>query len=302
MKLKVFIPSYNREKTMQTHRLFTDRAYYDMYIVVHKEEHKQAYLINNPELTPEQILVSNRNEGILGQRLFIEEQVKEGEWYISADDDIESFSGVCSALKSLPEIPEHLCTKNNYSELYSQEQMYWELVYMIDLCDSRNCKLFGFAATDNHFFRKTKLNDCAFIIGQIFGEKKTSNLPTDKNVKVKEDYARTAKHILYFGNAIRNSFIRPKTKMYGAGGIGSLNQRLETLKQDAKHLCNEYEGLFRENTNRSNEGEVLINIRGKENIQKWRLKMIVKGKLPSTYAVSILGKDRAEAFCKKYNL
>lgn len=300
-KIKVFIPSYNRADTICTHKLFLlDKELFDVKVVVHTEEQKQDYIKLNPELK-DLMIVSNAKNGIAGQRDFIDSQLKVGEWYISADDDIESITSVIDKYYNLPEIPESIATKETYSKVLTPQELYDIFQEFIFNEEIHKSTLYGFATNDNIFFRRKKISQNSFIIGQIFLEKKLKDTPKSK-VKIKEDYERTANHILLSGKTIRNNYLRPKTKMYSKGGVGNKESRQLDLKESSKILIDYYNGLFIQSTNKPEEKETEISmpIRQTKDIKNWRLKMILKGKLDKSYISKILPEKEAQQFISKY--
>lgn len=301
--IKVFIPTYNRQDTIKSHKLFISRPdLFDLKVVVHTEQQKQEYINCNQELK-DKMLVSNAKNGIAGQRDFIDSQLAAGEWYVSADDDIESITSVVPAYYLLPELPTKLITKANYGMQLDTQEIYELFQKFIDTEDTHKATLYGFATNDNIFFRAKKISDNSFIIGQLFLEKKLANMPKSK-VKLKEDYERTANHILLSGRVVRNNFIRPTTKMYSKGGVGSKESRQEELKIASKTLIEHYSGLFVPSINKPQERETEISmpLRTELDIARWRLKMILQGKLGKEYVYEVLKKEKAEQFIKKYNL
>lgn len=299
--LKVFIPTYQRAQSITTHKLFLNENIWELKIVVHTEAEKKEYIKRNPELK-NKMLVSNA-VGIAGQRAFIDEQVRNGEWYISGDDDIEHIMGVKGDMYNLPLIPEEQATKENYNHVYDEMDIRRVMIEMIIECERTKLRLFGFNSINNPYFRMQKFRRNAFIIGVLWGTKKTDEWSIDTLIKLKEDYERTAKHFLYHGGTLRNDYVSFKTKMYADGGVGSLKDRTPDYVACSTILIEKYPQLFEKNISRDNpDAEIRIIPRTEKQVIVWRLKMIIKRLLPLKYIYVILKPAEAEKFITKYKL
>lgn len=300
-KIKVFIPTYQRAETIVTHKMFLNEHWWDLNVVVHTEEEKAEYLKHNPELEG-RILVSLA-EGIAGQRKYIDSLVRNGEWYLSGDDDIEALTGVRGALYQLPGMPVKALTKENYNNVLSEADVRHLMVEMMMECERIKCTLFGFNSIDNPFFRSTKWRKNAFIIGMLWGAKKSDEWEVNTDIKLKEDYERTAKHLLHHGGTLRNDYIGLKTKQFAKGGVGSYKDRTSEYELSVETLMKNYPKLFRKNMSRDNpNAEIIIIPRTYQQVAVWRLEMIVKKVLPDKYIERILSPGQAVEFRKKYNL
>jgi hypothetical protein len=281
--------------------VFGNEKWWDTKVVVHTEGEKAEYLKHNPELMG-CILVSNA-DGIAGQRKFIDDQVEFDEWYLSGDDDIEAITGVTGKNYDLPgQLPDNL-TKENYGHEYKDSETRHLMVEMMKESERIGCRLFGFSVMDNPFFRSTKLRTNTVINAGLSCTKKSAEWEVDTDIRLKEDYERTAKHLLYHGITLRNDYVAIKTKMYTKGGVGSYKDREREYEQSVVKLMNNYPGLFRKNMSRNNpNAEVRIVPSTSQQVALWRLQMILKGKLPPEYVDKILNPGQAMQFKKKYNL
>mgnify|MGYP003646717065 CR=1 FL=1 len=123
-----------------------------------------------------------------------------------------------------------------------------------EICILNKSYIWGLYPVLNPFFRinqKLFTTELKFIIGSFFG---FINRPNDLDLELKlmvhgnkEDVERS---ILYFkkdGVVIRFNRIGFKTKYYGkdGGGLGTLNNRLESMKQETLNINNAYPELTR---------------------------------------------------------
>lgn len=300
-KIKVYIPTHNRANTCSTHEHFTDENLWDFRYVVHNEDQVKAYENALPWLKGK-ILNLNAPAGVVNNRKAIDDYMEHDEWFISGDDDIKEFTKVVDKYYNLPTLPEELLTKENFNTKMTETEMFITCVEMFTRCDDKGYKLWGLNAIDNPFFRGTKIRENVFIIGWFWGMKKDKDIPNILDgLTLKEDYLRTAYSILYSGGCLRNDYVSGKAEMFQAGGINqNYEERKDEYKANAKLLVEYFDGLFQYNMSRKDPmAEVRMTL-SKKGIMKWRLKMILKGKLPLKYAERILGEKKAKQFLLKH--
>lgn len=251
--MKVYIPTYNRPHSLRTHFYFKDEDY---YLLVHSEEQKKHYL-ENPTINPDRLIVTNAPKGITNQRKWMLDNAEPGEWYMSADDNIDYYElrGVPIQCKEFMRHAEASVEKANEIGAY----------------------LVGFATTSNLFFRKETWKPYSFVCGKtmLIRKGKAEHNPL---YSAKEDYQFTAENLLQHGITLRNDDIFPKAKHYQEGGIGGFSARMPGMVKDTRRLMEDYPGAFRINAKRGMESEVLMTLHDQDAVNRWRFQMNTKRK------------------------
>jgi len=247
MDFVIVIPTFNRVKECfnKTLTFLKNNKIQSNLIklIVHNEEQKKLYE-ELPNDSYGEIIVTNLNEGLVGQRNFIVDYFSEDTKIISLDDDVSDIYEVkdnklivCYNLLDIIKEGFELCEKNNYT-------------------------LWGLYPTTNAFYvvkqKHYYTTDLRFIVGAFmaFVNKKRK---ADDKLKIRQDYDLSIQAYLNDGGLIRFNRISVKYGIYNKnGGVGqSKNDRKEQLIYEADLLINKYNGLVRYNMQR--EGEILLN-------------------------------------------
>lgn len=113
-------------------------------------------------------------------------------------------------------------------------------------------KLCGVAPTNNAYFASKSNSDNLFVIGSMMMIE-PSEPRFDTTMKLKEDYAFTADHILTYGGVLRCNDIIPDFKHYTNKG-GAVDVRNDEVEAEmCRYLVKRYPGMIRLNSKRKNE-------------------------------------------------
>lgn len=247
--MKIFMPSTGHIPRLHTHKILPPKL--GLIGVFHDTEQSLNWINNLDPSGNFHVLISNA-VGMLGQRMFILNQVKIGEWYLSVDDNIRNFIDQDGNILSTNEA--------------------WRIINeAVNEAEKRGAKLVGFSPVDNPFFRKTKFRDVGFCVGKMYAEKRTEIKPS-MEITTMDDYERTAQHLEKFGRVLVDNRIHSKSKHYEEGGIGTWEKRLEKKMLDCSKLLLCYPGLFRikQKANKPKGSEVQLRFTNLQQIEEWR--------------------------------
>ena len=91
--IPIYIPSYNRAKTIKTTK-YLDESSLDYIVLLHTEKCKDEYL-SAGIVKEDKIIVTNSESGITNQRNWLMDNLAvKNEWFITLDDNIEGFKRV----------------------------------------------------------------------------------------------------------------------------------------------------------------------------------------------------------------
>jgi|GEM_PF-3976526 len=276
-RINVYIPSCNRANEICTHTLFNGN-YFNHYIILHNEEQKKEYL-KNDTITEDMIIVSNVDFGVSRQRKWIlDNLVKEGEWFMMMDDNIEYFTAVDDEFYNFKGLPVKFDKdlKKVYENKISIARLHHLVSNDIRFCENNNIKYGGFAVMDNFFYREKKYRYVGYVISKAAFYKKDKLLNFNENILAMDDYYYTAENLKYFGRVLINNFIFPVAKHYQKGGIGTYEERIPKKRKDCIYLIEHYPGLFRykKKSNCDALSELQINFTDLKQVEKWRRKFI----------------------------
>lgn len=284
MKIKVFIPTYDRVETMTTYQLFSNNDLWEVYMVLSNDTKLKEYTERYPELN---FYVSNKITGFSGftyNKEYALENTENNEWLLYIGDNVKSF------------------IDSNSNEI-SEVKLYEMIKDTIAISELNKVTVAGFACVDNPFFRKTKYDiGSYFLWGKAHLIKNTEWIRSEikrlaDKTSVKEDWGITLEAIARNGKVVRNNNIFPKAKMYTKGGIGKKTDREVENEKVINYILDYYKGIVIKNTKR--DGELLIKRIDENTLNKIRLKMVIEKKLPKAVAIDILGKHGNE-FIEKY--
>lgn len=274
MNTTVYIPSYNRPQTITTHLLFSNYI-----IIVHNEEQRQMY-IKNQTINPSRIVVSETLPGAsINRQWALHNLIQKGEWYVMADDNITRINSVRSDWYTFRTLNVS-DTEIKWREIYNtetDEARFFEIAEdTIREADSKNFHHCGFALTDNPFFNGVKFKYSGYVIGKLMVSRnlltKTANeLFGYVEGNVLEDMTATAENLLRWGGVVINSYLKPVSKHYMEGGIGTYEQRLPRKKVSCANLMKRYPGLF--DFKEDDKSDVRIKLRTPKALNDWRKKM-----------------------------
>jgi len=221
-------------------------------IVVHNAEQKRLYEEGIPKEYYNEILITNKNDGIYGQMNWMYNKYKNGQKILKLDDDISTI------------------LRLQGDKLVKT----YDLLKIIDegfkLCDDNGYKLWGIYPTANAYFMKSQKDyttDLRFIVGALMGFI-NEKLTIDLDIKIKGDYEYAIKSYLKNGGMIRFNRITFRYDIAKNEG-----DRIKVMINDANILMKKYPNLVKMNTRRNNEknmGEILLN-KGEKEIKGGKL-------------------------------
>ena len=241
--MRVFIPSYQRSKTISTHKAV---AGLDFRVVVHDEEERERY---TETLPAERLVVSGVKPGKPSrQRQWIcENLVNDGEWFLFIDDDVGQMTCVDDANYAETQFNVQSGNGDDWRRVFGQPCEPSRLIEIVEesisVAEQVGAHLCGFAVTPNYFFRGRKWRYAGYV---------ASGLMVWHNVEFKfnhaigmEDFHYTAEHLATHGLVVLNNWLWHGCRMYIAGGLGSYEDRKEQRARDCQKLMKLYPGLFR---------------------------------------------------------
>lgn len=217
-----------------------------IYLVVHTKEQKYLYENGIPKEYYNEILITNKDEGIYGQMNWVFSKYKKGQKILKLDDDISSI----------------LTLKNN--KLVKTTDLSNIIDKGFKLCEENGVKLWGIYPTANAYFmnsQKEYTTDLRFIVGALMGII-NEKLDIDLNIKIKGDYEYAIKSYLINGGILRFNRITFRYDIAKNEG-----DRINVMIKDANILKDKYPDLVKMNTRRNtgkNMGEILLNTKSKE--------------------------------------
>lgn len=252
--MKILIPSTGTEARLHTHKALPKEV--EKIWIAHNKEQAEAIARTTGEANIE---VSGAT-GYLGQLAYIGEAVKEGEWFVKADDNIREFL-------------------SENGDTLARDEAWRRVEEAVNEAERIGARLVGFSTTGNPFFRKTKYRKVGFCIGKMYVEKKTRNIEPSGQV-MKDDYERSAQHLLHTGKVLICNALHSKAKHWELGGIGTREQRAQREVEDCRKLVEEWFGLYRfkAKAGKHPESEIQMRLNSPDQVQQWRVAMRKAGK------------------------
>lgn len=247
--MKIFIPSKNRAKTINTHNLFPEAV-----VIVHDKKQYKEYRSYNPNMNLEISNVTADAYGLTRQREYVcKNLAKKNDWFVFADDNIRSLIAVIDPFYSCPELPIHEPATKQQGALWRPRcnaicdpRRFIDIIVSdtINYCEEAGAHLAGFAITDNIIFRRKKFSACSYVIGKLMVWHNTLEIPFDHTISM-EDFYNSAMHLKHYGACVTNKFVYPRSTHYQAGGMGTYDERVPVRQKDVKELLKRFPGLLR---------------------------------------------------------
>lgn len=228
----IAVPSYNRHETilkatlstLQRHNIPKDK----IIIFVADQEQYDKYPTDYKKVIGE--------KGMMNIRNFMTDYFEDKQKIFYLDDDIYEF---------YQKDGDKITILNNLHE---------SITNAFDILDKSKSQIFGFYPVNNGRFMKDEITlNLTYIVGCCYG------VINDKELKVsmddKEDYERSIKSFLKYGNVVRINNISIKTKYYTEkGGLQSEGMRnADKVNENAQLLVNTYPELCKINTGKKNK-------------------------------------------------
>ncbi len=172
---KIAIPSYGRAATIRTPALLPPGA--DFSIIVHTEA--EAYWYRQTKLfRAGQVKATGCAPGIARQRNWIlENLVKDGQWVLMLDDNIEAVECVADALYGQSSIDMRRLPMRVWHDIFKRrvdwQRVHSVLLESIERAERDGARLIGFANNDNPMFNRHKWRDAALVVTKMALVRKT---------------------------------------------------------------------------------------------------------------------------------
>jgi hypothetical protein len=230
--MKYAIPSYARENVL-FEKTWKMLKYYEVgndeiIVFVANQEELKRY----KELFPEDLKFVVGVKGMWEIREFMKDYFEEGERVVYIDDDIEKI--------------EYLNDNNEY-EVLDDLKAFCIRGFME--CDKINAKNWGINAVKNKMFQGKAKQEIAtglnYIMGGFYGVINDRECE-ERLVSHGEDYERSIRYYLKYGNTIRFNRYSAKTKNFAEGGMEAEfnGKRKEIINRDLTLLKTKYPNLF----------------------------------------------------------
>jgi hypothetical protein len=244
--IPIYIPSYNRASSIKTTK-YLDRANVPYKVLLHSDECRKNYL-DAGIVKDENIIVTHAPFGITNQRNWmVDNLAKQGDWYISLDDNIRGFKRVVDKYyethKKL-DVTRKDITQQDFNHEIEADELIELMEKDIKLCDELKIEYLGFATVDNFFFNSKKYKTVGYVISKAVAIK-YAGLRYDINLEAMEDFGYCAEQLKKNNAVLINSWIKPIAGHYEAGGIGTYEQRVPRKIIDCEYLMKKYPNLFR---------------------------------------------------------
>jgi len=271
--IPIYIPSYNRASSIKTTK-YLDRANVPYKVLLHSDECRKSYL-DAGIVKDENIIVTHAPFGITNQRNWmVDNLAKQGEWYISLDDNIRGFKRVVDKYyetqKKL-DVTRKDITQQDFNHEIEADELIELMEKDIKLCEKLKIEYLGFATVDNFFFNSKKYKTVGYVISKAVAIK-YAGLRYDINLEAMEDFGYCAEQLKKNNAVLINSWIKPIAGHYEAGGIGTYEQRVPRKIIDCEYLMKKYPNLFRykEKKGCHPKAELQIRFHNPKQIIEWK--------------------------------
>ncbi len=195
-------------------------------------------------------------------------------WLIFFEDNIQYVTGVKSSHYSLEEIKP--TTRAIYHDTRYTTQMVLQCMEQdIRRADRAGANYGGYSCNDNHFFRKRKYRDVAFVWTKMgYVCRYAPEWPAYLNEM--DDYGMTAECLLKDGKVLVNNYLYPWPKKYeGRGGSRTLEERAADKRAAVHGMMSRFPGLFRikDRPGREHGTEIQLRFCKTSQVQQWRTHM-----------------------------
>lgn len=242
--LKVFTFFYNRYNTATTSKALNENGI-PHYVMLHNQEQHDLHVSGNTLFgTP---VITNNPKGLAFQRNSALDMVEDGEWCVFMCDDFKEIKAYnfenYDAFPSV-EFDEKNQSQFNYNRILTMKEFFSTFDYLIDLAETANIHLIGFAFTANPRNNGRKFSFKGLVDGRCWIIKK-SHLRFDPNVQLIDDVYWTALNLQTFKNNLVFNWIDPEFQRYTSGGFGSIPERLEQRRAECDYLVKKFPKLIR---------------------------------------------------------
>lgn len=279
-QIPIYIPSFNRAETIKT-SVYLDTCNIPYKVLLHSEECKKAYLAAG-RVKEENIIVTGAPFGITNQRNWmVDNLAKQGEWYISLDDNISHFKRfddfIYNSQDNVIDVDNPKITQKNYNHFVDAEEFIRIIAADILIAEARGAEYVGYATVDNYYFNSKRYKDVGYVISKAVAIK-YDGLRYDEKLEAMEDFGYCAEQLIKNDRVLINGWMMPVAGHYEKGGIGTYEQRVPRKIIDCKYLMKKYPNFFRYKVKKDchPEAEVQIRFNNIKQIQEWKKEQLNK--------------------------
>lgn len=241
--MKVFTFFYNRYTDATTSKALAENDI-DHYVMIHNAEDKHKFIEGGTlHGTP---VVTDNSTGLAYQRNSALDMVDEGEWCAFMCDDFKMVKAFnfqnytdleCEPFDMKNQKP------HRYTQIISLKELFSTFPYLIDVAETANIHLIGFAFNDNPRNNQRKFGHKGLVDGRFWLIKKSS-LRFDTNAQLIDDVAWTALNLKYYKNNLVFNWIDPEFSRYTKGGFGTIEERIEQRRSECAYLVRKFPTLI----------------------------------------------------------
>lgn len=221
---RIAIPSYKRYSTLKEKTLsllsrhFVDSSKIDIFVA--DEDELGFYKKVLEKGSYGRIIVGIK--GMMNIRNFIQSFYDEGQRIVCLDDDISDI----------------MMIRNNGDKKYSNLQnlnLFFD--YCFSICDELRTKYWGIYAASNPFFMsRTIAYGLYYLIGSCWGMVVSHSRDLYVTMDDKEDFERSVRAYLKFGNVVRMNFVTVKSSYYTEDGGMQVERTEERVESSGRKL------------------------------------------------------------------
>ena len=246
--MKTFTFFYNRYETATTSKALADNDI-EHYVMIHSESDYEKFMQGG---TMKGIpVITNNDKGLAYQRNSALDMVNDDEWCVFMSDDFQMIKAfnfdrfkIDEKVFTDKDTTEYNKAENRYKDRPTLKQLYELFPYLINMAERFNIHLIAFAFNNNPRNLIRKYSFKGLCDGRFWLIKK-SHLKFDINTQLIDDVSWTVLNLKEFGNNLIVNWIDPEFERYSKGGFGSINQRIEQRKTEAKYLVDKFYPLIR---------------------------------------------------------
>lgn len=245
--MKVFTFFYNRFDSATTSIALAENGI-EHYVLVHSEEDSKKFA-EGQTIKGKEIITGN-GKGLAYQRNTALSMMEEGEWAAFMCDDFQQVYSfpkqfIFSKTNSIDVTTEN---QNSYrikkQKNMSLKEMFSMFPKLIEIAETNNIHLIGFALHDNPRNLRKKFTTRGLADGRFWLVKKSS-YSFDVNAQMIDDVCWTAENLIRHGNVLVLNWCIPYFSRYTAGGYGSTEARKQRRMKECAYLVKKYSPLIR---------------------------------------------------------
>lgn len=244
-RFRIAIPSYKRsdiiqEKTLSLlHELGVSNSIIDIFVQSNDD------YANYMSVIPKHLygrIIMRPGTRLKDQRNNIRDFYSEGDRIVEMDDDISSIFCINKENKKQ--------NVRNISALFD---------YAFDICENIGTRFWGIYAAANTMFMKHQIGlGLRFIVGCLWGTIITKDNRMTTETDEKEDYERSIKCYLTYGNVVRLDFVSVITSFYKTKGGMQEYRTITDSYRSVDKFIRKYPFLVRKHKTKKETAEILL--------------------------------------------